>query len=80
MKSNFRNLLNWVTAHINGTGDRHNAADIDYNSGTVEDGLITLSNAIETGLSELADADAENCKIYYSPKLRRRYIQNRERE
>lgn len=62
VKSNFKNLLNWVTAHINGTGDRHNAADIDYNSGTVEDGLITLSNAIETGLSELADADAENCK------------------
>ncbi len=62
VKSNFRNLLNWVTAHINGTGDRHNAADIDYNSGTVEDGLTTLSNAIETGLSELADADAENCK------------------
>ena len=62
VKSNFRNLLNWVTAHINGTGDRHNAADIDYNSGTVEDGLITLSNVIEIGLSELADADAENCK------------------
>lgn len=62
VKSNFKNLLNWVTAHINGTGDRHSAADIDYNSGTVEDGLTTLSNAIETGLSELADADAENCK------------------
>ena len=62
VKSNFKNLLDWVTAHINGTGDRHSAADIDYNSGTVEDGLTTLSNAIETGLSELADADAENCK------------------
>ncbi len=62
VKSNFRNLLNWVTAHINGTGDRHNAADIDYNSGTVEDGLTTLAAAIETGFSELADADAENCK------------------
>lgn len=62
VKSNFKNLLDWVTAHINGTGDRHSAADIDYNSGTVEDGLITLSNVIEIGLSELADADAENCK------------------
>ena len=32
VEQNFRSLLSWFVAHVNGEADRHTAADVDYNS------------------------------------------------
>lgn len=52
VRSNFNNLLLWLTAHLNGTADRHKAEDIDYSSSQ------TVKQKIDSEVQNRQSADS----------------------